>query len=182
MYNAVSPDGVAVLALGHGGGVRGGRVGAGLPGLVPHGLAVGGVLLRLQPAHPAPAARAAVGGPGPPRHLELAVVRVWQLPLRLRPMLLGLLQRHHTRPAHHPRTAADHVVRVVVGANLCQNVISNGVQFSEFLLVTSFAIPLPGIGSLPGTDPADEIHELIMGAHIVCSENIIIKIIFPNNV
>ena len=101
MRDAVSPDGVALRTLGHGGGVRGGRVGAGSAALVPHRLAVGRVLLPLQPAHPAPAARAAVGGPGPPGHLELAVVGVRQLPLGLRPILLSVLQRQHTRGPHH---------------------------------------------------------------------------------
>ena len=71
---AGSPGSVAVLALGHGGGVLGDRCGAGAGSaqLVPHRLAIGGVLLPLQLAHPAPAARAAVRRRGPPRHLELA--------------------------------------------------------------------------------------------------------------
>ena len=61
-----------------------------------------------------------------------------------------------------------------------QDSIGDWLQVTELLLVTSFAISLPGIGSLPGPDPADNLYELIVGQ--CCLKSIISKIIFPNKV
>ena len=78
-----------------------------------------------------------------------------QLPLGLRPGLLSVVQHQHTQSPLHSSGSG--------GCGQLQDSKSDWLQIFELLLVTSLAISLPGIGSLPGTDPTDDLHELIVG-------------------
>ena len=95
--------------------------------------------------------------------MEVVGRNILQLPLGLRPILLSILQRQHTRGAHHRGAATDDAVGVVVGVDQLQDSIGDWIQFTEFLLVTSLPISLPGKSPLPSADSTDDIHELIMG-------------------